>query len=124
VQIRGWARTGGSFPTYSAPDPELDTVCRFYGTPGLGENTHFYTAFDSECATLQQNPDWIFEADVFFIALPDNVQCQPSTRPVFRLYNQGIGGTPNHRYTTSWPVVNLMQSKGWLLEGVVMCTPL
>jgi len=125
VTIRGWTRTGGSFPTYSAPDPDLDTVCRFYGTPGLGENTHFYTAFSSECATLQQNPLWAFEADAFFIALPDNMQqCQPSTRPVFRLYNQGLGGTPNHRYTTSWPVVNLMQSKGWALEGVVMCTPL
>jgi len=124
TKIQGWTRTGESFPTYSATDPAFATVCRFYGTPGLGVNSHFYTAFDSECTILETNPDWIFEADAFYIPTPQNVQCPPSTRPVFRLYNNGLGGTPNHRYTTSWPVVNLMQSKGWILEGVTMCTPL
>jgi len=124
TKIQGWTRTGESFPTYTAADPDFATVCRFYGTPGLGENTHFYTGFNSECTTLEGNPDWIFEANAFYIPTPQNVQCPPSTRPVFRVYNNGLGGTPNHRYTTSWPVVNLMQSKGWILEGVTMCTPL
>ena len=122
--IPGWTRTGESFPTFAAAEPDFATVCRFYGTPGRGVNSHFYTAFDSECTDLEANPDWIFEADVFYIPTPNGVQCPASTRPVFRLYNNGLGGTPNHRYTTSWPTVNLMQSKGWLLEGVVMCTPL
>jgi murein DD-endopeptidase MepM/ murein hydrolase activator NlpD len=123
--IAGWVRTGGSFPTYQAADPKLATMCRFFGTPGVGPNTHFYTSFDSECALLMQNPDWIFEADAFDIAMPDsNFVCPPSTLPVFRIYNNGLGGTANHRYTTSWPVVNTMQSLGWLLEGVVMCRPM
>jgi len=43
---------------------------------------------------------------------------------VFRLYNNGQGGQPNHRYTTSWPIISLMQSQGWWIEGVGMCTPL
>ena len=121
--IAGWHRTGLTFPAYSAPDPALSTVCRFFGTPGLGVNSHFYTAFDFECAAVKQEPAWTFEADAFYVAA--NVAlCPASTRPVFRLYNNGMGGDPNHRYTTSWPVINAMQAAGWLLEGVAFCAPL
>jgi serine protease len=116
-------RTGQSFPAYSAPATGTSTVCRFYGTPGLGVNSHFYTAFDFECAAVKQMPAWTFEADAFYIDA-NVTQCPPSTRPVFRLYNNGMGGEPNHRYVTSWPVVDAMQTAGWLLEGVVFCAPL
>jgi murein DD-endopeptidase MepM/ murein hydrolase activator NlpD len=121
--IAGWNRTGGSFPAFAATGAGLSTVCRFFGTPGLGVNTHFYTAFDFECAAVKQNPGWIFEANAYYIAA-DVVQCPASTRPVFRLYNNGMGGEPNHRYTTRWPVINEMQAEGWLLEGVALCAPL
>jgi murein DD-endopeptidase MepM/ murein hydrolase activator NlpD len=121
--IAGWKRTGGSFPAYSAPGGGLSTVCRFFGTPGLGVNSHFYTAFDFECAAVKQLVGWIFEANAFYIAA--NVsQCPASTRPVYRLYNNGMGGEPNHRYTTSWPVIDAMQTAGWILEGVAFCAPL
>jgi murein DD-endopeptidase MepM/ murein hydrolase activator NlpD len=123
--IAGWTRTGETFPTYTSANSDLATMCRFFGSPGHGNSTHFYTAFNSECDSLLDNPIWVFEADAFYIELPDDTpKCPPATRPVFRLYNNGLGGEPNHRYTTSWPIVNLMQSQGWLLEGVVMCTPL
>jgi murein DD-endopeptidase MepM/ murein hydrolase activator NlpD len=121
--IAGWKRTGESFPAYSTTGVGLSTVCRFFGTPGLGVNSHFYTAFDFECAAVKKLVGWIFEADAFYIAA-DVVQCTGPTRPVFRLYNQGMGGDPNHRYTTSWPVISDMQLAGWLLEGVVFCAPL
>jgi len=121
--VAGWNRTGYSFPAYSATGDGLSTVCRFFGTPGLGVNSHFYTAFDSECAAVKAEPAWTFEANAFNIAA--NVsQCPASTRPVYRLYNNGMGGGPNHRYVTSWPVIDAMQSAGWLLEGVVFCAPL
>ena len=121
--IAGWNRTGYSFPAYSAPGEGLSTVCRFFGTPGLGVNSHFYTAFDFECAAVKQMPGWIFEANAFYIGA--NVsQCPASTRPVYRLYNNGMGGEPNHRYVTSWPVIDAMQTAGWLLEGVAFCAPL
>jgi hypothetical protein len=122
--VPGWSRTGASFPVYSEPGLDLSTVCRFFGTPGRGINSHFYTGFDSECAYVKQNPNWTFEANAFYVAAPTPVQCPPSTRPVFRLYNNGQGGQPSHRYTTSWPVISEMQSENWLLEGVVMCSPL
>jgi murein DD-endopeptidase MepM/ murein hydrolase activator NlpD len=121
--IAGWTRTGESFPAYSATGLGLSTVCRFFGTPGVGPNTHFYTAFDFECDALQQEAAWIFEADAFYIAA-NVAQCPASTRPVFRLYNNGMGGQPNHRYTTSWPLIDDMQTQGWLLEGVAFCAPL
>jgi murein DD-endopeptidase MepM/ murein hydrolase activator NlpD len=121
--IAGWTRTGKSFPAYSTPGNGMSTVCRFFGTPGLGVNSHFYTGFDFECAAVKQMPGWTFEANAFYVDA--NVsQCPPSTRPVFRLYNDGMGGEPNHRYVTSWPIVDSMQAAGWLLEGVVFCAPL
>ena len=57
----GWKRTGASFPAYSANGSGLATVCRFFGTPGLGVNSHFYTAFDFECAAVKQLAGCTFE---------------------------------------------------------------
>ncbi|TMG90781.1 MAG: hypothetical protein E6H76_04120 [Betaproteobacteria bacterium] len=36
--IAGWTRTAESFPAYSTNGAGLSTVCRFFGTPGLGVN--------------------------------------------------------------------------------------
>jgi hypothetical protein len=121
--ISGWARTGNSFPAYSEPGNGMSTVCRFFGTPGLGVNSHFYTAFDFECAAVKQMPAWIFESNAFYIDANIS-KCPASTRPVFRLYNNGMGGQPNHRYVTNWPIIDAMQAAGWVLEGVVFCAPL
>ncbi|NDP42706.1 MAG: peptidoglycan DD-metalloendopeptidase family protein [Aromatoleum sp.] len=122
--VAGWQRTGLGFPAFGAKGTGLATVCRFFGTPGLGVNSHFYTAFDSECAIVKQNPGWTYEGNSFYIAQPVGaVQCPHATRPVFRLYNNGHAGSPNHRYTTSWPVVDEMQFADWVLEGAVMCAP-
>jgi len=123
--VPGWTRTGDTFPAYAGNASSLSTVCRFFGTPGRGINSHFYTAFATECAIVKANPNWTFEADAFFVAQPAAaVQCPQQTRPVYRLYNNGLGGEPNHRYTTSWTVISTMQAQSWLLEGVVMCAPL
>ena len=121
--IPGWTRTGNSFPAYATPGAGMATVCRFFGTPGLGVNSHFYTAFDDECAAVKAMPAWTFEANAFYVDA-DLAQCPPSTRPVFRLYNNSMGGDPNHRYVTSWPTIDAMQTAGWLLEGLVFCAPL
>src|SRR5258708_36214147 len=54
----GWVRTGGQFATYLGPNdaPGLSPVCRFYGTPGLGPNSHFYTPNATECAMVKLDP--------------------------------------------------------------------
>jgi hypothetical protein len=47
---------------------------------------------------------------------------------VYRLYNNGQGGAPNHRYTTASSVRDQMLAAGWILEGngpgfAFMCAP-
>ena len=48
------------------------------------------------------------------MAVPDSAgNCAAGMQPVFRLYNNGQGGAPNHRYTTSLAVRSQMLAKGW-----------
>ena len=44
-----------------------------------------------------------------------------TTVPLYRLYNHGKDGTPNHRYTIEPGVVSAMVAQGWTNEGAVMC---
>jgi hypothetical protein len=48
--------------------------------------------------------------------------------PLYRLYNNGQGQAPNHRYTTSVVVRVSMIAAGWIPEGngadgVIGCVP-
>jgi hypothetical protein len=48
--------------------------------------------------------------------------------PVYRLYNNGKGAAPNHRYTTIEGVRDQMIANGWVIEGngpglAFMCSP-
>ena len=73
------------------------------------------------------NPAWTFEGDVFFTALPDaDGGCPAGNVPVYRLYNNGQGGAPNHRFTTSEAIQLAMIRDGYQPEGkgtgVGMCS--
>jgi hypothetical protein len=54
----GWARTGQSFKGYAIGSSGGTTrrpVCRAYGSPAVGLDSHFYSASPDECiATLQK----------------------------------------------------------------------
>jgi hypothetical protein len=50
------------------------------------------------------------------------------TQPLYRLYNNGQGGAPNHRYTTRIDVRQQMITQGWVSEGygplgAIACVP-
>ena len=80
------------------------------------------------CEGTLANPSWQFEGDVFYTALPNAAgTCPAGTLPVYRLYNQGQGGAPNHRFTTDQAVRAQMIAAGYLAEGagigVGMCSP-
>ena len=93
-------------------------VCRFFSTAFGLKSSHFYTPFAPECAIVKQNPNWQFEAAVFAVVLPDaDGNCPSGTAPLYRLYNNGMGGAPNHRYTTDPSVFNTMRALGWMPEG-------
>lgn len=126
----GWQRTGFQFKAYSMPTAGANPVCRFYIPPPY--DSHFYSASAAECAQVQATyPFFDYESpNVFYIALPDQATgaCPPATIPVYRLYNNGQGGAPNHRYTTSAAVKAQMIAQQWVAEGygpdqVIMCSP-
>lgn len=128
TQIRGWARTGRTFKTYSNAEAGTTPVCRYYIPPALGDS-HFYGRGTAECdATGQQHPQFVLESSAFMhLRLPDNGACALGTQPVYRVFSNRFDA--NHRYTTDRAVRDQMVAAGWLAEGdgpdrVVMCAPL
>ena len=125
----GWARTGESFKVYPAASPGQANVCRFFSARFDPKSSHFYTPLANECAIVKQNGNWQFEGEVFAVALPDAAgTCTSDTLPLFRLYNNGQGAAPNHRYTTKLEIRAAMLSQGWISEGtgnlgVIACVP-
>jgi len=125
----GWVRTGQSFNVYGDAPPGTASVCRFFSTAFAPKSSHFYTPDPRECATVQRNASWQYEAVVFHAPMPDVAgTCPGGTTPVYRLYNNGQGAAPNHRYTTNINVRSQMLARGWIPEGygsvgVIMCAP-
>lgn len=125
----GWVRTGESFMAYAPSVPGHAPVCRFYGRPEAGLDSHFYSASVSECEAVSErfSGAWTYEsADVFAVTLPDQADgaCPTAEVPVYRLYNSRAD--VNHRYTTSLSVRSTMLNAGWIAEGygplaVAMC---
>jgi hypothetical protein len=117
----GWVRTGDDFLAYlpQSNSPGSD-VCRFYTS---GANSHFYTAFQSECESLKSpSSGWTYEGLSFRIQLPSAGACPSGTRPVYRLYNNRFQfNDSNHRFTTLPAEAQSLQSQGWTLEGVAFC---
>ena len=124
----GWARTGKTFNVWltqaSAP-VNASPVCRFYGVFANGTvGSHFYTVDTGECAYVKSRLDWgwNYEGDAFYAVKPVGGACPSGTAPVYRAYNNGMGGAPNHRYMTSQADLNTMVAQGWIDEGIAMCS--
>lgn len=127
-----WQPTGLSFLAYpptSAPSGSVG-VCRFFNDHFPGVSTHFYAPHGLGCEqVLASFPDWTLEdAQLFYARLPDgNGTCPAGQIPVYRLYNNGMGGAPNHRFTISASVRQQMIANGYSPEGagigVGWCAP-
>ena len=74
-------------------------------------------------------PEWQLEDDTLFNAMLPNGAggCPAGFLPLYRLYNNGKGGAPNHRFVISLGEQRNMVSQGWIAEGagigVGMCVP-
>ena len=119
----GWERTGESFRVY-APGSSGRTgrqpVCRAYGDPLAGLDSHFYSVSPDECvATLRGfNRAWLLEASEVFQADPPDVvsgACDAGGVPIYRLWN--TRSDSNHRYVSSLALRNQMMGQGWQPEG-------
>ncbi|MEO8753000.1 MAG: hypothetical protein ABI624_10005 [Casimicrobiaceae bacterium] len=132
----GWQRTGQSFKVLEAGDttPGASSVCRFYGVPAAGLDSHFYSASAVECdaVKLKFPTAWLLESsDVFQVYLPNLTTgvCPSNTLAVYRSWNKRTDS--NHRYTTSASIQAAMIAKGYAAEGygaagheVAMCAPM
>ncbi len=128
----GWLRTGHSFNGFasdSAP-PASASVCRFFNNSFAPRSSHFYALHGFGCEqTIAQFPDWQLESSALFaMMVPDSAgRCPANTLPVYRLYNNGMGGAPNHRFTIDTSVRTQMIAAGWVPEGfgigVTFCSP-
>ena len=129
----GWSRSGLSFKVHAAGKSggRGAAVCRFYGVPSAGIDSHFYSANQAECEALPTSfgGAWRQESiDVFEVRLPDlrTGACDSGFTPVFRLWNQRSDS--NHRFTTDFDVARAMRDRGYFWEGygggVAMCAPL
>ncbi|MEP7182914.1 MAG: beta-propeller fold lactonase family protein [Betaproteobacteria bacterium] len=117
-----WVRTGQSFKVWTQPNSFASPVCRFFSTAFGTKSSHFYTPFASECAIVKTYPQWQFEAIGFYMQIPvgfgtGNGDCPGGTTRLYRVYNNGMGGAPNHRYTTSVAILDQMVAAGWIVEG-------
>lgn len=124
--VKGWTRTGVTFNAWQSPgdDPLAVAVCRFFGTPNVGPDSHFYTADAAECATVKANPHWTYEAIAFHIRLPQGGSCPADTQAVYRSFYPGASvSQSNHRFLPDLTMHQKMAGSS-TLEGVVMCAPL
>ncbi|MBS0321042.1 MAG: hypothetical protein JSR18_10915 [Proteobacteria bacterium] len=134
----GWSRTGYSFTAFAGDTPytpDLVPVCRFYGRPEAGLDTHFYSASAADCAIVAATwPDqWILETSSAFkvtpvLSAPDVAgTCPTPARTYGRFYNHRPD--VNHRYVKSnggafsqpLPAYDEMVAKGWTFEGSAWC---
>ena len=123
VLVPGWKRTGYAFKTWKSGTGPGNEACRFYGTPGIGPNSHFYTINAAECDGVKADPTWTFEGFAFRAVEPLSSGCESSYATVTRLYNNGMRGEANHRFLTDAAAIQTMVAKGWLVEGPVFCVP-
>lgn len=119
----GWTRTGQTWNVWRT-GAGLNDVCRFFTVTFAPKSSHFYTANPAECALVKTNPDWQYEKVAFRVAMPDGAfgGC-PIGIPLYRTYNQGMTGAPNHRYTTSPAIRDQMIGRGYYDEGIAGCVP-
>lgn len=128
-----WNRTFGFFRVWTAPGAGRQPVSRFFSTQWGTRSSHFYTAVKSERDLLVAGiiTGWQLEADeIYYIGLADVTTgaCPAGTVPLYRMYNNMLGGAPNHRFTGSISTRDAMVAQGWVAEGsgpniVYGCTP-
>jgi len=119
-------RTGRAFDAFPSQAAGTVAVCRFFTAPGTfgTRSSHFYTANAAECEGLKLNPAWVYEKIAFYIRVPSGGACAAGTIPVYRMYNNGQTGAPNHRFTTDVATYQAFTTaQNWSAEGIAFCAP-
>ena len=119
-----WKRTGLGFHAYAAGTTggKAVDVCRFFGTPGIGPDSHFFTGNAAECAIVRTNPHWLDEGTAFRAVLPLAGACPAPTTPVLRFFRPGAEVSQSrHRYAADPATIAALRGAAWIDEGPVFC---
>jgi hypothetical protein len=125
-----WHRTGLTFKVWTAPVEGALPTCRFFTDRFAPRSSHVYTPYAAECESLEAGSTWQYEGTAFYLKLPAaNGTCPDGSQTLYRLYNNGMGGAPNHRHLSNALVRTQMQHTGWTAEGnastlAFACVPL
>lgn len=123
----GWVLTNEAFKVHTdiPPGPGarvVNPVCRFYGAPPKGPNSHFFTSEAGECELVKQIGDWAYEGIGFHVVPQAAGRCPSGFLEVRRAYNNRFSSNDsNHRYTTSDSTMREMSRRNWFVEGTVWC---
>jgi hypothetical protein len=119
----GWARTGKSFHALTVPGCAFTNgqavVYRFFGIPGRGPNSHFFTRDRAECSLVDKSTQWSLEGLPFWAGAVQADGTCASGVPLYRAWRPF--GDSNHRFTTERAVIAAMVAQGWVDEGPAMC---
>jgi serine protease len=119
-----FVRTGRQFDAFDAATAGTSPVCRFFTVSFAPKSSHFYTADAAECDQVKHNADWQYEKIAFHVRAPVSGTCAAGTTPVYRMYNNGQTGAPNHRFTTDPSLYQqFTTAQGWSAEGIAFCAP-
>ena len=124
-----WVATGQTFKVWNAAGSGISNVCRFFNNEFSPKSSHFYSNAAAECPSLATRSRWVLESsDAFYMMASPTGTCPTGTVPLYRLYNDGKSGAPNHRYTIYPSVRTAMIAAGWIPEGngpngVFACVP-
>ncbi|MGL5005691.1 MAG: DUF1800 family protein, partial [Casimicrobium sp.] len=125
LAAQGWRRTGVTYAANTAnQDAQAKPVCRFFH-PGVV--SHFFTLDPAECGYLKNERDFIDEGIAWHAYAPTGGTCPANTAPLYRTFNNGANannGPANHRYFNDYSFYQTYASKGYALEGLVMCLPI
>jgi hypothetical protein len=121
-----WVRTGLGFRAYAAGTTGGNAVdvCRFFGTPGVGPSSHFFTGNAAECAAVRTNAYWLDEGIAFRAILPVGGACPAGSAPILRFFWPG-GYTlaSRHRYSSDAATIAALRADAaWIEEGPVFCS--
>lgn len=124
-----WVPTGQTFKVWNAAGSGITNVCRFFNNEFAPKSSHFYSNTAAECPSLATRSRWQLESsNAFYMMASPTGACPTGTVPLYRLYNNGKSGAPNHRYTVYPTVRSTMIATGWIpegngVDGVFACVP-
>ena len=124
--ISGWAPTGNSFLVWDAQAAGTLPVFRLFTVKFANKAAHFYTSDPAErdLRRVENGGDWTYEKIAYYLAEATNGVCAAGQTPIYRMFNNGLSGAPNHRFTQSLAdYQTFTQTMGWIGEGVRFCAP-